>query len=246
MKKYLSILLSFALCLTTFTFAASAIGEIIIGNSTPILGDGFTYKGNSILYVLTANKFKAATRIELVDESIFPNIPVIRYQARLYNNRGVLQLSSSTITGYDNNYPLAETGEWRGTAAFSQGWVKLVGPDGKDTEKSISKTDTVTWSRSVNSDVDISTMAEIYLSDNNQYPVNQSGESYGPYILADIVGKEPDLISAVGVDGIEGFVRPEELCADYGVQPDEIVLIPLYDANGVEISSFALNSMKES
>ncbi|MCI8688669.1 MAG: hypothetical protein HFF57_10280 [Lawsonibacter sp.] len=84
------------------------------------------------------------------------------------------------------------------------------------------------------------------LTADGDYPRAASGETYGSSMLAGIVGKEPDLISAVGVDGIEGFVRPEELCADYGVQPDEIVLIPLYDANGVEISSFALNSMKES
>lgn len=78
------------------------------------------------------------------------------------------------------------------------------------------------------------------------HPVNQYGESYGPCVLADIVGEEPDLILAVGEDGVEGFVRAEELCADYDVLPDEVVLIPLYDVNGVEIGSFALNSMKES
>ena len=50
----------------------------------------------------------------------------------------------------------------------------------------------------------------------------------------------------MGEDGVEGFVRAEELCADYDVLPDEVVLIPLYDVNGVEIGSFALNSMKES
>lgn len=84
------------------------------------------------------------------------------------------------------------------------------------------------------------------LDDNCQYPVNQYGESYGPCVLADIVGEEPDLILAVGEDGVEGFVRAEELCADYDVLPDEVVLIPLYDVNGVKIGSFALNSMKES
>ena len=54
------------------------------------------------------------------------------------------------------------------------------------------------------------------------------------------------MILAVGEDGVEGFVRAEELCADYDVLPDEVVLIPFYDVNGVKIGSFALNSMKES
>ena len=85
---------------------------------------------------------------------------------------------------------------------------------------------------------------ETTLDGNNQYPINQLGESYGLAILADIVGEEPDLIAAVGIDGNEGYVRAEELSADYDVQPDEVVLIPLYDVNGVEIGSFALNSMK--
>lgn len=85
---------------------------------------------------------------------------------------------------------------------------------------------------------------ETTLDGNNQYPINQLGESYGLAILADIVGEEPDLIAAVGIDGNEGYVRAEGLSADYDVQPDEVVLIPLYDVNGVEIGSFALNSMK--
>lgn len=245
MKKYLSLLLSVALCMSTFTFAASAIGETVISEPTPIAGNGNTYTGRSILYVLTGNKFKAATSIDLVNESILPNNPVVRYQARLYSNRGVLQLASSTESGYGSRYPLAETGEWQGPAAFSRGWVTLVGSDGKNIEMNLKQTAIVNWGRSFESENNIEAMAEAYLDDNNQYPVNQYGESYGPYVLIDIVGEEPDLISAVGVDGTEGFVRPEELCADYSVQPDEVVLIPLYDVNGMEISSFALNSMKE-
>ena len=73
-------------------------------------------------------------------------------------------------------------------------------------------------------------------------------ESYGKnndVLIQEIHRQKPDLIAAVGVDGNEGYVRAEELSADYDVQPDEIVLIPLYDVDGVEIDSFALNSMKK-
>lgn len=74
------------------------------------------------------------------------------------------------------------------------------------------------------------------LDEDGQYPVNANGESYGSTLLFDIVGEEPDLIQAEGMDGTEGYVRKTELYADYNLGSEDI-LIPLYDINGTEIGS---------
>ena len=134
---------------------------------------------------------------------------------------------------------------WEGDGAFSRGWTWVKDLEDNEKQRPLPATRTIYMGRSSSEGDCILASLETTLDGNNQYPINQLGESYGLAILADIVGEEPDLIAAVGIDGNEGYVRAEELSADYDVQPDEVVLIPLYDVNGVEVGSFALNSMKE-
>jgi hypothetical protein len=76
---------------------------------------------------------------------------------------------------------------------------------------------------------------------NYQYPVNEYGETYGSDAYADIVGKRPDLIAAIGIDGTHGYVRfsdlepfppprtPEEAVAQNN---PGVRIIPLYDKDG--------------
>lgn len=81
----------------------------------------------------------------------------------------------------------------------------------------------------------------------SSYPKNQNGETYGSVLDAPLVGVEPDLIAAVGVDGTEGYVRSTEL--NGGPQPKSpeeavaymkalesapysVCRIPLYAADG--------------
>lgn len=72
------------------------------------------------------------------------------------------------------------------------------------------------------------------LGNANGYSVNSKGETYGSTMLAEVVGYEPDLISAVGVDGVEGYIRYDD------VRPDtyRVGEIPLYDQEGIVIGTF--------
>ena len=79
------------------------------------------------------------------------------------------------------------------------------------------------------------------LNETYQYPVNQYGESYGSVLLAEVIGEEPNLILAVGINGISGYVRADELKADYDVAPEDDVAISVYDLDGVVIDTFILN-----
>ncbi|KXG74030.1 Regulatory protein BlaR1 [Fervidicola ferrireducens] len=75
---------------------------------------------------------------------------------------------------------------------------------------------------------------------NYQYQVNEYGETYGPAIYAEVLGEEPDLIAAEGIDGTLGYVRSSDLNSPEPRTPEEAValnklgakLIPLYDKDG--------------
>lgn len=248
MKKYITLLAACALCLSMITFGASAARtpDIYGTSGQEIISAGSLYKGYSFLYV--TDKYQAVTDIALIKlyKPIFnPPIPYLKYQARLFNSTGKLQLASTAMAYLNGQLPVAKTRLWEGDGAFSRGWTWIKDLEDNVAERPLAGTQTVYLGRSSSEGDHIMAVLKNSLDSNNQYPVNQLGESYGLAVLADIVGEEPDLIAAVGVDGNDGYVRADELSAEYDVEPNEEVLIPLYDMNGVEIGSFALNSMKE-
>lgn len=75
------------------------------------------------------------------------------------------------------------------------------------------------------------------------YPKNENGETYGSASLANSLETEPDLISAIGVDGTHGYVRKTDLNGEMPKTPDQALTqmrrwegkirqIPLYDVDG--------------
>lgn len=91
------------------------------------------------------------------------------------------------------------------------------------------------------------------LDSNDGYQVTENGETYGSGVLADVYGEFPDLIEAIGVNGVEGYVRfedfiylpetPEEAIA-YS-QSNENKYIPVYDLDGNVIDTFLLSAYDE-
>ncbi len=86
------------------------------------------------------------------------------------------------------------------------------------------------------------------------YPTNEKGESYGSILLADVVGAYPDLIAAVGVNGIKGYIRFEEVHPTFNSEADikeyELALesdntVPLYDSQGKVIGVFELDVLDD-
>ena len=62
-------------------------------------------------------------------------------------------------------------------------------------------------------------------NENIQYETNENGETYGLGCYEEELGGLPDLIKAIGVDGIVGYVRQTDLNEDAQT-------IPLYDKDG--------------
>lgn len=247
-KKLLSLFLACVLCLSCFCVSASASGEgtvsprdgSAINNPQLILANGRSYKVWCTLEF--TYRFRASVSVQ--QQSGLITLPgAVRYQAYLYDGNGKLRQSSTIVKYVSGNFPSATTDYWQGDSAFGAGWVEIMNSDGDFEKTSLPPTAVVSLTRSA-ADID-STMEMLKgsLDENGQYPVNLSGESYGSALLVEIVGDEPDLIEAVGVDGVNGYVYTEDLHADYDVPIGEDVLIPLYDVNGVEISSFLLHGV---
>lgn len=97
-------------------------------------------------------------------------------------------------------------------------------------------------------------LADLYLVD-GQYPVNSQGQTYGPQGLIKTVGYAPDLISAVGEDGVEGYILREDVEGPEVNTPEEAfesmltandrLIIPLFDAEGNEIGTFHITPVSE-
>ncbi len=87
------------------------------------------------------------------------------------------------------------------------------------------------------------------------YEVNANGMTYGSGLDATSPGTEPDLIEAIGVGGIHGYVRSADLIPAEPTNPSDAVLqqvdapgrvIPLYAVDGVtEIGVFQLSAPEQ-
>ena len=77
------------------------------------------------------------------------------------------------------------------------------------------------------------------LTEDQAYPVNDAGETYGSVLLADFVGEDPDLLAAVNQDGVSGYIRSDD---DTDTTTNSI---PLYDQEGNVIGSFQLMESEE-
>ena len=83
---------------------------------------------------------------------------------------------------------------------------------------------------------------------NGNFPKNVRGETYGTALMAEVVGKMPDLQAAIGTNDQEGYVRtsdlshpkfetPQDALEWQKTQPDSYY-IPLYDFQVNEFGSF--------
>jgi len=82
------------------------------------------------------------------------------------------------------------------------------------------------------------------------FPVNQNGQTYGPMGFVNTPGNEPDLISAVGEDAKEGYLKKQDMFGEQPNNPEEAMAymeriekekakghkyIPLYSSDGETI-----------
>lgn len=225
--------------LTTGAFAAtynSSEVSFSVGN--------MTYYGWSTLYADNDGTYRAGAWVRTANNTVVP-AGCLGTNAILCNGDGDVIESTGTI--YNTNadyftYALTTHGGYD-DEVYSQGQATVV--NGVD-RLTFDLPKTITRSRSalVNSLMDT-------LEADNTYPVSASGETYGSVLLADVVGAWPDLLSAVGDDGVCGYIRADDLNPEvltreetlaYMQARNDAMQIPLYDRNGLVIGSFTLET----
>ena len=84
------------------------------------------------------------------------------------------------------------------------------------------------------------------------YPTNARGETYGSYLDRNTVGQAPDLIAAMGENGVEGYIRLNDIAPElftleeirqYQAQVDANPVIPLYDLDVYKRQVYATHSL---
>lgn len=173
----------------------------------------------------------------------------VKVQARLYRN-GIVCRATNFTDAEDtlcivNTKSVSDDGEY-----YSQGLVEING-------RQLPTYETSKFNKS-------RTMLNLLetLDENGDYPVNSKGEAYGSAMLASVVGYEPDLISAIGTDNAEGYLRLEDMYRSIR-NPKEVAtnmetyyeysVLPLYNSEGEVIGTFEVdmnpvisaNSMEE-
>lgn len=237
-KKFLSLALAMVMCLALCVTAFAAEYNSSIKE---FYGTGnYSYTAYSTLYA-DGSRYRAATWIETMGG----NVPAgsMGANARLYNSSGTLLRETGMIYNTTSNYfqvATTSSGSSSPTGAYSWGEVDLYNGDHFGTQP-LYKTETIGAARALT-----------YQLNGKEYPVNNSGKTYGSALLSEIVGYEPDLISAIGTDGQEGYVKcedvqkpdindPKEALAYMQTRP-KVYTIPLYNIQEEVIGEFEIGS----
>ncbi|MBU5442748.1 peptidase [Paenibacillus sp. MSJ-34] len=205
--------------------------------------NGYSYNITSITYVYGSGSnanIRAMTDINKSDSSPSGNVPAgyMGAQARIYNEKG--ELYESSEMKYNPSPTVrwsVETSGWKGEKFYSQGKAMFYNANGTYTEYTAYKSPLGEATFIQNSkQID-------YIKD--KYAMNINGDTYGSAVSSNT---DPDLILAVGTNGISGYVKSSDLVPE--VDSPEAALeqnktsdrtIPLYDVNGeTQIGVFKL------
>lgn len=245
-KRLLSLGLAAVMALSLTTGALAAGGVYQSGEQSYYVGD-YTYRGWSELY--TGGGYQAITCVREKNNQPMP-ARSMGAVARLYNREG--KLIEGTYATYNSE---GATSWSRATPVvscegpvYSKGQVLLYS-DANNSFLPFDAPRTVVAGSARSAEDSLARIAA-QLTDEGTYPVNANGKTYGSALLAEEVGFSPDLISAVGVYGVHGYVRAEDMLPDVDT-PDQAQAymdshtsaswIPLYDADENVVGVFELS-----
>lgn len=228
MKKLASLLLvlvmSLALTVPAFAAARESTYETTSGIETGS-GAGYDYEAYLSIYQgINSGACKAAVWVKETSRRC-PPAGYMWAEATLYTSSGRVR-DVARASNSSNEYFIWPTTGMYGDCPTATGIVKLKGGD------------TIYFSDLSPRNRSLLTALSAELTNDGGYPVNALGETYGSKLMAEIVGCEPDLVSAVGVDDVEGYVRSADLSAEVSESGAEI---PLYDLNGNVIGRFEVH-----
>lgn len=228
--RFLSLILTLVMCAALCVPAFAAARESYYpheSGSIPASGAGYNYLIHSTFYISISGYSRYAS--VWVEESNSKAIPAnfIKATAVLCDSSG-----DAVITGAQRKSTGNETFLFANTN--TSGDPSLCGAAGFVTVQGggVVNAPEVYYGRSRQVAYDL---AESLTEDGN-YPVSARGETYGSAMLASRVGYAPDLVSAVGMDGVRGYIRFTDMIADNAAGD----ILSLYDLDGNVIGTFAV------
>ena len=216
--------------------AAAAANEYFESLPMEIKGYARNYTGTTILYEDSRPTFRGSAWVQSSDSSVVP-VNTMGCCAGLADAESgdiILTGDWKMNTYADRSIYAITPQKYYSRAVFAVGWAKVEGKSEVRLYDSPSRGN----ARSMRAENLLATLAE-----DNTYPVNSAGETYGSVLLADVVGEAPDLLSAVNQDGVSGYIRIEDVPESCG--GTEAKAIPLYDQDGNVIDAFELVEYEE-
>lgn len=218
--------------------AASAYGAIY-SYPTSLYGNGLSYNAQSILYDDGGGVYRISAVIQTANGAVMKRNTVGLYAQLVSSSGDIIATAGKRLNNTEDSfffYPDVSYGASGPVACL--GWASV---DGGVQYIRLHETNVAGYSRSADMEAQIAILAENTLTEDNAYPVNAAGETYGSVLLADMVGEDPDLMSATNQEGVEGYIRIADVpTIDPDVSVAAVQMIPLYDMNGNVIGSFEL------
>lgn len=214
-------------------FVASADGSDKI-----VSGYKYRYRFNSSVVAFTKPLAGYCAAYAYVYNTEMSNVPVGYFGAlpRLYNSLGKLVISGKWAYNASPVYGKGfKTNDVKGDGKtyFALGKVRIYNGNGYNEYS-----------------CNMSPFLKVAAKD-AAYEVNEKGETYGCALYGEIIGGEPDFIEAVGVGGVEGYVKSSDFEVDNST-PERAAesspadgecahrMIDLYDKEGNVIGQFEL------
>ena len=215
---------------------------------------GLTYDYWSCLYPDSSRTFRASAWTANADvEKMSPN--TVGAQGVLYSETQNKPLATSTTfyNGSGDTFASSTTSsKTTSDVVYATGTV-YVRNGSKYNSYSTPDTDTYGGSRAAAA---TQALAAETLEPDGSYPVTTAGESYGSYLLTNLVGEMPNLVAALGVNGTEGYVKAEDFlpsantpeeAAEYRETVLEMArngqegwLVPMYDLEGNVVDQYQI------
>lgn len=197
-----SMFMAMILVVGTLIVPAAAVNSS--SSSATVYGITYTYYSQLISHT---DVFQVGIRVS-VDRTVGEGY--IGGKIRLYTSDGTLASatdwmytggSTSSQYGFASHYDPEPN-----TYYYSKGQVQFYNGNGYTTYTCNATPNISGWSRP-----------------NIQVTRNQNGEIYGSEVFLNQIGVEPDLIKAVGQNGVIGYVKADDLDAVYATCPEEAI-----------------------
>ncbi|NBI09917.1 hypothetical protein D1641_07785 [Colidextribacter sp. OB.20] len=207
---------------------------------------GYTYDAWTILYKDNDGRYRSSSWIQEQNNSPLP-AKYIGVSAEIRNTSGKILISRPVkYNAAAESWIWQETSSARGEGTIYSTGKAYLSNGSQSVEYDLPRSANVSTGRWAAA---FQALAEETLTAEGTYPVNAKGQTYGSAALSKVVGYEPDLLAAVGIDGVDGYilrtdVRPElntfeEICAyEKAMDARTDCTIPLFDAEGNEIGRF--------